>query len=98
MRIFSALVVFGVLAVTAPAFADSIGCGDDTTVTTPTQDLAVPMDQARPRDLSSPSDLSKRGDARRERRARHRAAGAGLLLLCGLALSGIAVVRHRVRA
>jgi len=94
MRTLFAFATLAVLAVT-PAFADSLGCGDDTTLGPPgdmsIQDLA-------PRDLSSPPRDILRFDARRDRRRRRRAAAAGMIALSGLGLCGVVVARRQVRS
>jgi hypothetical protein len=53
----------------------------------------MPSDMTHP-----PLDLRGTIDARRERRSRQRAAGAGLVALCGFALFGVAAARHFVRS
>jgi hypothetical protein len=106
MRIVLAFVILAVLAllVAAPAvaFADATygpdGCYDEggcdnKRVCIPVQDLGMPSDMTHP-----PLDLRGTIDARRERRSRQRAAGAGLVALCGFALFGVAAARHFVRS
>jgi len=92
MRIVSASIIAGVLGLTSVAFADAgIGCGDDTTVE-PNHDMSAPQ-----HDLAAPHDLSTPRDARRDRRRRRGAAGAGLVVLSGLGASCVAVARRKVR-
>ncbi len=90
MRILFAFVALAVLGVT-PAFADSVGCGGDDTTVGPPADMSI-------HDLSTPRHDMPWLDARRERRPRRRAAGAGLVVLAGLSASGVAVARRRGRA
>jgi hypothetical protein len=77
--------LLGVLAFTTPAFADMLGCGDGE---------KLPPDMSSPaHDLSTPRDLSHPRDARRDPHRRRRAAAAGMLLLSGLSLGGVAAAR-----
>jgi hypothetical protein len=94
MRILSALALLGVLGVTSLAYADAgLGCGGDDTTEAPIgQDMSVP------RDLTMPMRDLDRGDVRREKRTRRRAAGAGMIVLSGLGVAGVALTRRRVRA
>jgi hypothetical protein len=96
MRILVAFAMLAVLGVT-PAFADVLGCGCDKP-DVPPPDMSMPRDLSPAPDLAAPSDLSGLRDARRERRRRHRAAGAGMLVLSGLGACGVVVARRRVRA
>lgn len=80
-----------------PAFADVLGRGCEKP-DVPPPDMSMPRDLSPSRDLAAPSDLSGLRDARLERRRRHRAAGAGMIVLSGRGACGVAMARRRVRA